>query len=449
MPGANRVKVTLDPVNTVLRKLAVPMIAGILGMVVFNLADTYFVGRLGTLPIAALSFTFPVVMVIGSINIGLGIGAGAVISKAVGANEKEKVTRLATDALILGLLVAFVIAVAGLLTIDPLFRALGADDATLPYVRSYMRIWYFGAPFVVIPMIGNNVIRALGDTKTPSFVMLFAAGLNLVLDPLLIMGVWIFPKLGVSGAALATVFSRATTFLVALYIQIVREKVVALKSVRLSKLFQSWKTILYIGLPNSIARMIIPLGTGIITGLIATYGHEAVAGYGIATRIEFFALSAINALVAVMPVYVGQNFGAKHFGRIRAGFTASEKFSVLNGAVLLAILAILAKPIAYLFTSDAAVVQTVVLYLRIVPVCYAFMGVVLLVNASYNALHKPIKAALVNLIQMLAIYIPLAVLSSRYFGLSAVFFSRIVSYVVVAIAAHFILRKDLGRIAGE
>jgi len=441
------INITQDPVNTVLRRLTVPMIAGILGMVAFNLADTYFVGNLGTFQMAALSFTFPVVLVIGSINTGLGIGASAVISKAVGEQEKQKVIRLSTDSLTLGLLISIITATAGLLTIDPLFKLLGADDKTLPYIQEYMRIWYIGVPFVVIPMIGNNAIRALGDTKTPSVVMLVAAGLNIVFDPLLIMGVGFFPQMGVSGAALATVISRAITFLFALYILIIREKVISLNKIKIKKLLQSWKAILFIGLPNAIAKMIIPLGTGIITGLIASYGTDAVAGFGIATKIEFFALSVVNAFVAIVPVYVGQNFGAKKIDRIKKALSSSEKFSVLNGVILFVILAILARPISYLFTNDDKVVDKIVLYLRIVPIGYAFMGIVLIINGALNALQRPIKAASVNLIQMLVVYIPLAVLTSKYFGIYSIFISLVASYVIVAIGAHIFFKKDLNKIS--
>ena len=151
--------------------------------------------------------------------------------------------------------------------------------------------------------------------------------------------------------------------------------------------------------------MIIPIGAGVITSLIAVYGPEAVAGYGIATKVEYFAVSVITALVSIIPVFVGQNFGAKNMDRIKEGTLTSEKFSVINGIVLFAVLAIFAGPIARLFTSDENVIRIIMLYLQIVPIGYAFMGIVLIVNAAYNALKKPIKAAAFNLIQMMAVYV--------------------------------------------
>ena len=181
-------------IKQILIKMTIPMIFGMLGIIAFNLADTYFVGKLGTVQLAALTFTFPVVLVINSINHGLGIGTSVVISRVVGENNHKKINRLSTDSLSLGIVFSIIAVIIGELTIEPLFRMLGADNSTMPYIIKYMRIWYAGAPFIVIPMIGNNVIRALGDTKTPSIVMMVSAATNIILDPILIFGFGPFPS---------------------------------------------------------------------------------------------------------------------------------------------------------------------------------------------------------------------------------------------------------------
>ncbi len=208
-----------------LLKLSGPMVLGMLGLIVFNLVDTYFVSMLGTNQLVALSFTFPVVLVVNSIALGIGQGTASVVSRAAGANDKRKLVRYATESLTLGVLVVLFFVILGLITIDPLFKAMGANETVMPYIRDYMKVWYLGMVFVVIPMVGNNSIRALGDTKTPSLVMLVAAVANSVLDPIFIFG-WggPVPAMGVRGAAIATVLSRCITFSVALYILIVREK---------------------------------------------------------------------------------------------------------------------------------------------------------------------------------------------------------------------------------
>lgn len=440
---SSRINMTEGNVALVLRTLTIPMIFGVLGLVAFNLADTYFVGRLGMVQIAALTFTFPVVLVINSINLGLGIGASAVISKAVGEKNQEKVVRLSTDALTLGVFFSIIAIFIGELTVIPLFTALGAKDETMPYILSYMRIWYAGVPFVAIPMIGNSAIRALGDTKTPSIVMMIAAGGNIILDPLLIFGLWIFPELGVAGAATATVFSRMITFTVALYVLGVREKAISFKKVSLTKVLNSWREILYIGLPAAVARMILPIGVGIITRLVSGYGLYVVAGYGIATRFEYFALAIIRALSSVIPVFVGQNYGAGKFDRIKEGMGVAKKFSLMFGAGMYLLLLIIARPVADLFTDVKEVADITVLYMRIVPLGYGLQGIVLTANGALNALRRPLHAASLNLTQMLVIYVPLGLLFSKFFGVQGIFAALVLSYLLASGLAIYLVKKTV------
>lgn len=434
---------TTGDIKKTLKELTVPMIFGILGIIVFNLADTYFVGKIGTVQMAALTFTFPVVTVINSINLGMGIGTSAVVSKAVGQKDATLIKRLSTDSLTLGLIFSLIAVTIGQLTIEPLFTALGADAEVLPYITQYMRIWYAGAPFLVIPMIGNNSIRALGDTKTPSIVMMVSAGTNIILDPLFIFGFGPFAGLGVAGAAIATVLSRGITFVFAMYVLAIREKVVSMEGATIKAVLASWKTILFIGVPNAVARMIVPIGAGVITGLISGFGHYSVAGFGIATRLEFLSLAIVYSLASVIPVFVGQNFGAGEFGRIREAVKVSKRFALIYGVIIYAVLFIVAEPIASLFTKEQEVIDVVVLYMKIVPAGYAFLGLFQIMTASFNALHKPMKGAILNLIQMMVFYVPLAFVGAKYFGLVGIFMSFVASYLMIGYPSTRLFNKVL------
>jgi putative MATE family efflux protein len=432
---------TQGNIRQILIQLTLPMIFGILSIIAFNLADTYFVGKIGTLPMAALTFTFPVVTVINSINLGIGIGTSAVVSRAVGTQDADRVKRLSTDSLTLGIIFSVIAVIIGELTIYPLFTALGAGETVMPYIVNYMRIWYAGVPFIVIPMIGNNAIRALGDTKTPSIVMFCSAITNIILDPLLIFGFGPIPAMGVQGAAIATVFSRGLTFLFAMYVLAIREKVVSLKGATMAKILDSWKTIIYIGVPNAIARMIVPVGAGIITGLISGFGYEAVAGFGIATRLEFLALAVVGSLASVIPVFVGQNYGAGAFERIKEGLKMSQRFALIYGALIFSLLYVFARPIATIFTKEVAVIEVVVTYMRIAPIGYAFMGSLQILTSGFNAMHKPIHSALINLIQMMGIYVPLAMVGARYMGITGIFVAMAFSYLVMSTPSYQLLKR--------
>jgi putative MATE family efflux protein len=417
------------------------MIFGVIGIQAFNLVDTFFVGKLGVNELAAISFTFPVVFVVAGISLGLGLGAGAVISRAIGEGDWHRVRRLTTDGLTLSVLIVALFVVAGLLTIDPVFRLLGATDDLLPLIRQYMRVWYPGMLFVVIPMVGNNAIRATGDTKTPGIIMMIAALANGGLDPLFIFGIGPFPRLELAGAALATVIGRSITFTVALWILGRRDKMLIRGFPGFAALWESWRGILSIGLPSALTNIAVPLGVGFITRIVSDYGAAAVAGFGVASRIETFSLTFVMALRTVVAPFVGQNWGARRFARLARGITLSHVFAMVWGAITLVVLAVFARPIAAIFNATPEVVATAALYLWIVPVSYGLRGVHFVATAALSVLHRPIDAAFLTLLQFFGLYFPLAVLGSRLIGLGGVFGAGCVANIVAGALAYVWLRR--------
>jgi len=434
------------PVGKTLINLTIPMIFGMVGMIIFNLTDTYFVGKLGADQLAALSFTFPVIFIINSIALGLGIGASVVISRAIGEGDQNKVRRLTTDSLLLAISIVIVFVLAGLATIKPLFTILGASAEIIILIKQYMVIWYIGMPFVVVPMVGNNAIRATGDTKTPSAIMMIAATMNLIMDPLLIFGIGPFPALGIEGAALATVITRFTTFSVAIYVLGFREKMLSFKFLSFQKVLASWRAVLFIGAPIAASRMIIPLAAGIITRILSGFGNNVVAGFGVASRIEFFALAAVNSLSAVFGPFIGQNLGAKKSERIHLSIKLSTRFALIWGIFLFVILGITAPLIANIFSKDIKVIKTIVTFLRIVPFAYGLNGIFLLSSTALNVLRKPYHSAGLVAVQMFLFYIPLAYLGSRFFGVQGVFLATATAYILGGIAAYLVMIWQIKKI---
>ena len=257
-----------------LATLTVPMLFGMIGMVIFNLADTYFIGKLGVTELAAISFCFPVIMFINSLSQGIGIGTSSLVSRNIHVSDRQSIKMMAGRTLLLGFLVVVLFVVAGLLTIRPLFSALGANEDILGYIGDYMKIWYLGVPVVMFPMIGNNIVRATGDTMTPGMLMLTSAIINIILDPLLIFGIGPFPAMGIRGAALATVIARSVGLLIILVILIKREKLLTLKLGKFKEILATWKQVLYIAGPASLALLITPVSIGLITRILSGFGKE-------------------------------------------------------------------------------------------------------------------------------------------------------------------------------
>jgi len=430
------------PIGKQLLKLTLPMVGGIFALVAFNLADTYFVGQLGTTQLAAMSFTFPVVTTLGSLALGLGVGASSIIARAIGQGDRSRVQRFTTNSLTLGLTMVALLSSIGLFTIDPLFRLLGAESETLPFIREYMQTWYFGMVFLVVPMIGNSAIRASGDTVTPSLIMMASAGFNIVLDPLLIFGLAGLPELGLAGAAWATVIGRAMTLIASLLVLWFKEKMLSHHIPDLQETLWCWRDILSVGLPAAGANMITPISIGVITSLLAVHGSLAVAGFGVASRVESFALIALMALAGVMGPFVGQNWGAQKYGRVMRSLQLCFLFCLGWGAVMAVLLAVGGSRIAVLFNADDAVVAIATTYFWLVPFSYGAAGIIQVTNSAFNAIGRPMPAVIITLLRMFVLYVPMAYVGSRWLGPTGIFGAAAIANVVMGFAAYMWTRRQ-------
>ncbi len=400
---------------------------GIFAVIAINLVDTFFVGQLGPAPLAAMGFMFPVTMVVSNIAMGLGIGAVSVVSRAIGAGESDVARRLATDSLGLALLFVGVAVAIGLATIEPLFIMLGATPDVLPHIRAYMEIWYIGMVFLVVPMVGNFIIRAAGDGRMPGIIMTVAAVINLILDPLLIFGLLGFPRMEIAGAAMATLIAYAFTFCASFAVLHLRERIIDYGWPGWPALARSWRRVLGIGLPAAASNMVIPLSLLVLTRMVAEYGPDAVAGFGVASRIEAFALLVFMSLAAAMGPFAGQNWGAGHAERVREALRLSVRFVLLWGLLTAVLLAIFAFPLARLFSTEQAVIEATVLYLYIVPVSFGLQGVVMVAAAFFNGLGQPIPGLVLNGGRMLLLYLPMAVVGGMLLGLPGIYIAACLS----------------------
>ena len=401
-------RLTKGSVGATLLRLTLPMVIGVFAIFAFNLADTYFVAQLGTRELAAMTFTFPIVMVLGGIALGLGTGTASVVARAIGEGNPQHVRRLASDSLLLALCIVAVLAFAGLLTINPMFRLLGATEELLPLIRRYMRVWYPGMVFVVVPMVGNNAIRATGDTRFPSLVMVVGALVNVVLDPILIFGLAGFPRLDLAGAAIATVVARSTTCVAALMILHFRERMLDFSVPSGRDFLRSCRAILSVGGPAAGTAIINPLGAGLVTRIAAGLGATTVAAMGAGMRVATFALVPVIALSTALVPFVGQNWGAANLARVDRARRHANLLAMGWGVVCVCLMISLAGLIARQFGTDAEVVHRIRLFLWIVPLGFALQGICIVSGAFLNAINRPLISAAFGAARVFMFYVPLA-----------------------------------------
>ena len=401
--------------------MTVPMLVGISTMMAQGLIDAWFLGMVGDRALAAFSFGFPILMIITSVAIGLSAGTSSVVARAIGSGTERRARRLATDSLVLAFMVTAILGAIGILTIEPLFLLLGAPVDMIPMIRSFMTLLYSGIPFMVVGMVGMSCMRATGDTMLPGKLMIAAALLNVVLDPIFIFGLGPIPAMGLDGAAIAALLARGMMFVGTVYILVYRLHMVSFKKPEPGELSKSWIDILHVGLPAAGTNAIIPIAVAFITAMIARYGPEAVAGFGVASRIESMVLVIFYALSSVIGPFVGQNLSAGKEDRIKLSLRQCAVFCLGSGLVLAILLAVLSDFLPGLFSDNPEVNHVTRLFLWIAPLSYGAYGIVMGVNAAFNGLGKPMPAVYISVARMIVLYLPIAFVLQQYFGIAGIF----------------------------
>ncbi len=439
----NKAKLTEGPVGRHLLDMALPVLLGITTMMGQAFIDAYFLGQVGDRELAAHAFSFPILMIVTSVAIGMGAGTSSVVARAIGANDMRRARRLATDSLMLSFLITAAFCVLGVLTINPLFRLLGAPEDMIPMIRSFMLILYSGVPFVVVGMVGMASMRATGDTRLPSTLMIMGAILNVILDPIFIFGLGPVPALGLNGAAVAALIARGVIFIGAIYLLRGRLNMVSFNRPDPIELRKSWRDILHVGIPAAGTNAIVPIATAIITALIAGYGPEAVAGFGVASRIESLVLVMFYALSAVIGPFVGQNLAVGNQARILESMRLSMLFCVGAGLLVAGLLALSANSLPTLFSDNESVIGVARLFLWIAPIGYAGYGLVMTINAAFNGLGKPMPGVVVSLLRTILLYVPLALVGQHYYGIAGIFAAYAAANVITGFVAYAWVKKTV------
>jgi putative MATE family efflux protein len=454
---------TEGPVAKQLFWMTLPMIGGMLTNVLYNLADTLFVGHLGEqgwdsvidpgygkVALAAMGCTFSVVVFCGSFGMGINTGLSSVLSRIIGGGDPHRPRQVATDGLILSVLASVMLTVIGLATIDPVFALLKTPAEAMPVIRTYMTIWYYGLATMLIPRVANAALRAAGDTITPSVVMIAGAILNVGLDYLLIFGHWGLPRMGVAGAAWATVISRGLVAIYALW-ALRKKGLLTFEFPRLRVLRESWGKILYVGIPSTLTTLMFPISIGAVTRLLNSHSTNpnpvlasaenlsAVAAQAAGMRVEALVMMALWALHTTVGPFVGQNFGAGKMDRVRRAKNAAMWFSLAWGGFCCLLAFAFAGHIAPIFRPETDIQEIMTNYLWIIAIGLGFRSMNFMGAAIYNAMNFPGRAAAVDLIRLLVLYIPLAWLGRYFFGLYGIFWGLTAANVIGGLATAAIL----------
>ena len=430
-----------DPVGRTIYRTSIPTTVGAIAIIMYYLADSWFVSLLGTAELAALGFTFPATIMLTYLGVGLGIGTSAMVARAIGAKNHDNATQMTFAAIVFGMLLGVCLVFPALASIDHVFTLMGAGDETLVLIKQFLSVWYLGIPLFLVQFAGTAVMRASGNSSLQGRLMMLSAALNAVLDPIFIFGLGPIPAYGIRGAAIATVITWVFAVVFIWYFLTVKEQLFKFLWPGLKKLLNDWLRLLSIALPAALANMITPLATAVITATLAQYGAQAVAGFGVVMRVEALVMIVVLGMSMSLPPFISQNFGANAMNRVRQGLKLSLRFVLVLQLILYVIVALIAPWIARIFSSEQEVIEVIITVLRILPASYAFQGMATLSASSFNALHAPRNALLTSLIRFFIFYVPLALLGEHFAGISGMFIGAAIGNVLSGLTITFWIHR--------
>ncbi len=424
------ITMTEAPVKGLIVKLAIPTMISMLVTSFYNMADTFFVGKLGPSATGAVGVVFSVMAIIQAVGFFFGHGSGNYISRALGAHDVSGAESMAATGFFSALIGGTVIMIGGLLFLEPLALALGSSKTILPYAVDYLRWILIGAPYMTASLVLNNQLRFQGNAIYAMIGLVSGAVINITLDPLLIFTF----DLGVSGAAIATIVSQLVSFVI-LFIGIFRSNAIDIRIRNFKPTVERYKIIINGGSPSLFRQGLNSVATICLNVAARAYGDYAIAGMSIVTRIMQFANSCLIGFGQGFQPVCGFNYGAKKFDRVREGFWFCVKLSTAVLLVLAAACFAFAPAIVSLFQDDPGVIKVGRIALRLQCITFPLAGWIVMSNMMSQTIGKAIPASFLAMARQGLFFIPAVLILPHCLGILGVELSQAVAdAITIAVA---------------
>lgn len=434
---------TQGPIWVALVILAIPMILEMGMESIFAIVDMFFVGRLGAEALAIVALTEAIMALIYALAFGLAIGATATVARRIGEKDEKEAARTAAHVLYLGMIISFLISVAGIVLAPRLLGWLGGSPEVVRDGTLFMQIMVGGNAAVLFIFLLNAIFRGAGDAAIAMRVLILSNGLNIVLAPMFIFGVGFFPELGVTGAAVGTTIGRSCGVLYAAW-HLLRP------GGRIHVSRDSWRfdpallwKLLRLSSTGMLQMLIATASWSVLIPIVAGFGEVAIAGYQIALRVVMFALLPALGLANAAATLVGQNMGAGKPDRAeRTVWTAAG----INMAVYFGVGVVLwlfSGQIVNIFTDDAAVFAYGTACLHTVAYGFAFYGAGMALETAFNGAGDTWTPTYINVVIFWMIEIPLAYVLAYQFnwGAYGVFWAITISFSILAVMSALLFRR--------
>lgn len=436
-----------ESVGSLLIKQAVPASIGILVMSLNILVDTIFVGNwIGSIAIAAINVVLPVSFFIAALGMAIGIGGSSIISRALGAGNKERALKTFGNQITLTLLLTTAMVVFGLIFIYELIPAFGGKGDIFEPAKIYYRIVLYGVPLLALCMMGNNVIRAEGKPKFAMIAMIIPSVGNLILDYILIN----LLDMGMAGAAWATTISYGFCFLYVLWFFLSKKSELQISLPHLGLNTSIIKEMSALGFVTLARQAVVSVTYLLMNNILFNLGGEAsVAAYGIIGRMLMFALFPVLGVTQGFLPIAGFNYGAHKFARVRESINKAIFYAGGLGLLIFVLIMIFPEEIVSVFTKDADILSETPHYMRWVFAATPIIAIQLIGSAYFQAIGKAVPALLLTLTRQGFFFIPLIFILPHYFGELGVWISFPAADVLSTIVTGYFLNREIRKTLKE
>lgn len=431
-----------ENIPSLLIKLGLPTMVGLLVSALYNVVDAFYVGGLGTSQMGAVSVAFPIGQMLIGLGMTFGSGAASYLSRLLGENKRDEADKVASTALFTSMLVGIIAIIISIYFLDNILQALGATNTILPYAHAYGIIFIGGGIFSIFNTTVNHTITAEGASKVTMVAMITGGVLNIILAPVFI---YVF-KLGVAGAAIATIISQAVTSLIYLSFILEHKGVLRFSIHNFTPNSSDYKEIFKVGIPGFLFQLLTSASMGLINSVAGAYGDMAVAAIGVSIRVMTVGNYVIFGFLRGFQPIVGYNFGAKLYDRLKEAVNTALKWSTAFCVFTAALLFMFAPQVMHAFSKDTTVISIGSVALKANAILFVFYGLQTVFIALFFATGKAKEGALLSFSRQGIFFIPAVFILPKLLGLNGIILSQPMADICTVILTIFLGIKAYGEI---
>lgn len=421
----NKMKNT--PVRKLLISMSLPIMLAMLIQALYNIVDSMFVANYAKEALDAVSLAFPISTLIISISVGTAVGMGAILSKRLGQGRQEEANQIAMHGIVLALASYAAIAIFGLFFAKSFASFFTSNQEVLEMATSYIRICTVGSFGVFVQITLERMLQSTGHTVENLMMQGSGALINIILDPLLIFGLFFFPELGVKGAAIATILGQISAMCIGLHLVHKKVKEIQLDFSTFKFDMNVVKEIYHVGFPAIVMQSLTSIMTVCLNVILALDSETAISVYSVYAKLQAFIFMPIFGMNNAMVAIVAYNYGARNKERILATMSLAIKITLVVMGCGTLLFQLLANPIMYLFNADAQMLSLGVVALRRISLCFIFAGVTIINSGVFQALGKGFYSLILSLSRNIIMLIPISYLLYLLLGIDGLWYSFILA----------------------